>query len=206
MSSNETFERGRKWYERKSAIMSRILGAEHNVVMHAMIPYSIGGPLDLYYYPAGMPGTGIATKELCELPGEGSRNRCFDCYELVMFTRHPLDLDAVMAGQTPIARAHRTISAILNATARFSAEVSLNPGDTCEFPADMDRVGGKCLVFDRYGSGQDDDAGTFGLLLVIEVFRSEMEFSRQTRSHALVGRLMSAGVYPYSELDREPVA
>jgi hypothetical protein len=86
--------------------------------MHAIFPYSIGGALDLYYYPHRIPGTAVATKELCELPGEGSRNRCFDCCELVMFTRHPLDLEAVKAEQTPFVRAHQTISAILNFVAR----------------------------------------------------------------------------------------
>jgi hypothetical protein len=36
------------------------------MVMHAIIPYAIGGGLDLYYYPNGLPGTAIATKELSE--------------------------------------------------------------------------------------------------------------------------------------------
>ncbi len=40
-----------EWYEKKSALMERILGKEHDMVMHAIIPYEIGGSLDLHYYP-----------------------------------------------------------------------------------------------------------------------------------------------------------
>jgi hypothetical protein len=36
--------------------------------------------------------------------------------------------------------------------ARYSAEVTLNPYETCEFPAEMERVGGKCLIVDGYVS------------------------------------------------------
>ncbi len=41
------------WYEKKTALMVDILGREHDMVMHALIPYSIGGGLDLYYFPSG---------------------------------------------------------------------------------------------------------------------------------------------------------
>ena len=74
------------WYERKSRLMEQSLGKEHDMVMHAIIPYSVGGGLDLYYYPNGIPGTAIATKELSESPTEGSSNKVYDRYELVMFT------------------------------------------------------------------------------------------------------------------------
>src|SRR6516225_10512018 len=93
-SDDASSEIAQQWYDRKSRLMENSLGKEHNIVMHAIIPYAIGGALDLYYYPNGLPGTAIATKELCELPGEGSSNNVYSCYELVMFTKHRLDLDA----------------------------------------------------------------------------------------------------------------
>jgi len=46
--------------------MEAILGKEHDMVMHAMIPYAIGGGLDLYYFPNKIEGVAIATKELSE--------------------------------------------------------------------------------------------------------------------------------------------
>jgi hypothetical protein len=199
-------ELAHRWYERKSALMEEWLGPEHDMVMHAIIPYCVGGALDLSYYPNGIPGTAIATKELCEMPGEGSANDVFDSYELVMFTRHPIDLDAAKDETTPFGRVHKGINAILNHIAPYSAEATLNPRETCEFPADMETVGGRCLIFDGYPSYSEDEPAEFGLLALIEVFRSEMEFAQEYGGAELLERLKAAGYYPYSDLDREPVA
>ena len=96
-----------------------------------------------------------------------------------MFTRHALDLDAAKDAATPFGRAHAAISAVLNPVARYSAQASLNPNETCEFPADMRRGGGRCLIFDGYPSYPADEPEEFGLMAVIEVFRSEMGYARR---------------------------
>ncbi len=49
-------------------------------------------------------------------------------------------------------------------------------------------------------------ADNFGLLAIIEVFRSEMDFARQCGGAVLIERLKAEGCYPYSDLDREPIA
>jgi hypothetical protein len=205
-SDEETAAIAIKWDEQKSALMESILGREHDMVMHAIIPYAVGGGLDLYYFPHGVPGTAIATKELSEMPGEGSKNNTFACYELAMFTKHPIDLDAAKSDDHPFGIAHRNINTILNFIARYSAQATLNPRDTCEFPQDMERVGGKCLIFDAYGAATHTSAGRFGILAVIEVFRSEMAYAREHGGEALLTLLKTAGHYPYSDLDRLPVA
>ncbi len=192
-----------QWHARKSAMMSDLLGDEHPMVLHAIVPFAAGGRLDLHYYPQGIPGTAIATKELCETPDTGPSNAVFDRYELVMFTRHSLALEEALDESTPFGRAHRSIDAFLNCLALFSAEATLNPGDTCEFPAAMKFVGGRCLIFDAIGLEGAHCA--FGLLLAMEIYREEMEFAREHRSAALFERLKNAGYYPYSDLDRPRV-
>ncbi|MEK7866711.1 MAG: suppressor of fused domain protein [Planctomycetota bacterium] len=199
-------EAAERWYKRKSALLASKLGTEHDTVMHAIVPFEVGGPLDLYYYPQAVPGTAIATKELCEMPRRGPKSRAFDCYELVMFTRAALSLEDAHNESTLFGRAHSTMSRILYAIARYAQQAMLNPGETCEFPSDMEGIGGKCLVFDSYASMRDDDAGRFGLLLLLEVHRSEMEFARREGSQELIERLQAKGLYPYSDLHRPPVA
>lgn len=194
------------WYEEKSKLLEATLGPEHDHVMHAIIPFAIGGGLDLYYYPNGVAGTAVATKELSEAPGEGPKNKAFDAYELVMFTRHPLDMEQARQTDTPFGAAHGKLNTILNIIARYAGQATLNPYETMEFPADMEPVGGKCLVLDAYGSHADTAAGTFGVMAIIEVFRSEMEYAREHGGAALLSRLTSAGHYPYSDMEREPVA
>jgi hypothetical protein len=191
------------WYERKTEMMVAELGPEHDMVMHAIIPYAIGGGLDLYYFPSGIPGTAIATKELSEASGEGSSNEIAETYELVMFTRHALNLDDAHNAETPFGAAHANINLLLNYIAPYSAEATLNPYETCEFPEEMEDVGGKCLIFDAYGSGET--LPEFGLLAIIEIFRSEMEYAREHGGEMLLEKLKAAGHYPYSDLDREPV-
>jgi hypothetical protein len=201
----EAEKRAQEWYDHKSSLMAKLLGEEHDMVMHAIIPFAVGGGLDLYYYPNAIPGTAIATKELSELPNEGAINKVYSCYELVMFTRHPLDLDKAKDKSTPFGKAHSTINSILNLMARYSQSATLNPNETAEFPAEMEKVGGKCLIFDGYASHGDDVVDNFGLLAVIEVFRSEMDYARKNGGAKLIELLKQKGVYPYSDLDREPV-
>ena len=199
-------EEAEAWHEEKSKLMEAILGREHDMVMHAIIPYAVGGGLDLYYYPNGIPGTAIATKELSDAPGQGSSNRVFSCYELAMFTRHPLNLDHAKDDARPFGRAHTNINSILNCIAPYSASATLNPNETCEFPAEMEHVGGKCLIFDAYGDPLNGDKPrAFGILAVIEIHRSEMDFARTSGGSELIQRLKSAGHYPYSALDRDPI-
>ncbi|MBN9519846.1 suppressor of fused domain protein [bacterium] len=62
------------------------------------------------------------------------------------------------------------------------------------------------LIFDGYPSYPTDAPVEFGLLAVIEVFRSEMAFARKNGGAKLLARLKEQGHYPYSDLDREPVA
>lgn len=194
------------WYDRKSALMEASLGEQHDLVLHAFIGYAVGGPLDLYYYTKGIPGTAIATKELCVSPKEGPSNDIYDVYELVMFTKHRLNHNDAKDETTAFGKVHASINAILNCVARYSAEATLNPNETCEFPADFERIGGKCLIFDGYACHEDDMAGKFGLLALIEIFRSEMQYARDKGGAKLIQRLKAKGYYPYSDLDRKPVA
>lgn len=69
-------------YEKKSEFMSTVLGPEHDMVMHAIIPYDVGGTLDLYYFTNFFNGTAIASKELTN-------------YELIMCTNKKIDLETI---------------------------------------------------------------------------------------------------------------
>jgi len=194
-----------EWDEKKSEYMESVLGKEHDMVMHAIIPYAVGGGLDLYYYPHGIPGTGVGTKELIACGGDGPSNDVYPCYELVMFTRYALNLDDAKSEDTEFGIAHSNINSVLNCIARYSSEATLNPNETCEFPSDMEVVGGKCLIFDRYSSSDDASPHGMGLMLIMEIHRSEMEYAMENGGGNLIVMLKDKGYYPYSDLDREPV-
>lgn len=68
----------------------------------------------------------------------------------------------------------------------------------------MKTVGGKCLIFDAYGV--ENESPDFGLLAIIEIHRSEMNYAREHGGEKLLNKLKQAGYYPYSDLDRPAVA
>ena len=195
-----------RWYDDISAKMSAVLGKEHEMVLHAIIPFAVGGALDLYYYAKGLPGTAIATKELSHAVEASSTNDKFDKYELVMFTQESMNLDNAHDEETSFGRAHQNIARILNPIANYSQQARLNPFETCEFPEEMERVGGKCLIFQDYGSTSSSEKEPFGLMAVIEIFPSEMEYAKKNGGQKLISLLQEKGHYPYSDLDRDPVA
>ncbi len=193
------------WEVLKSERMEELLGVEHDRVMHSMIPFFLGGGLDLYYYPNKLPGTGIATKELSELPGQGPANDAFQNYELVMFTRHSLDLNVAQDEKTEFGRVHEDINMLLNLVAQYCLQAEVNPHDTLEFPGDMPDVGGRCLIFDGYPDHSQEEPAEFGLLAIMEIFRAELEFARAQGANTLLQKLREAGHYPYTDRNRSSV-
>lgn len=193
------------WEERKSALMEQLLGKQHNRVMHSMIPFFMGGGLDLYYYPNKLPGTAIATNELSELPGQGPANDAFHNYELVMFTRHSLDLEVAMDAESEFGLVHEVINQVLNLLAGYCLDNAVNPLDTMEFPEDMPVVGGRCLMFDRYPNLSQEEPTEFGLLAIMEIFPVELEYARAEGTAKLLEKLREAGHYPYTDINRAAV-
>ena len=192
--------------EAKEKALEHVLGPMHDMVGHALIPYAVGGTLDLYYFPNDIRGVGIATMELIEPGGSGPKPNRIGTYELVAFTRHKLDLDD-KEGTSPFSEARDRLNHILNCIARYSTEAVLNPGETCEFPP-FDDGFAPCVVFDLYaprGRFFAINGKKHCLLLVMEVHRSEMEYAMEHGSEQLLNKLKAKGYYPYSDLDREPV-
>jgi hypothetical protein len=58
--SDDEYERD---YELKSKGLEDVLGKMHDLVGHAIIPFAVGGAVDLYYFPNHTRGTGFATIE-----------------------------------------------------------------------------------------------------------------------------------------------
>jgi len=178
-----------------------IMGKSYDIVGHAIIPFEIGGAVDMYYFPYKNGGTGFATMELIEtnenepLPNELGK------YELVAFTKHQFVNED---NDNPFNTIERKICGIFTALGFYSREVALNVGDTCEIPSDTETEDNTCLILDFFDYFFVDDK-KYHLLVCIQLFRSEMEFAMKNGSKTLFEKLKEAGSYPYSDLDRKPV-
>jgi hypothetical protein len=193
-------------YELKLKGLENVLGKMHDLVGHAMIPFAVGGAVDMYYFPNDIKGTGFATMELLDPDGTGPLPNRFGTYELVAFTRY--DYYNGNETETPFNLIERQICGFFTKIGFFSREAVLNPNETCEVP-NGEGEENTCLVFNLYEP--DNKKFKIGerkhhLLLCIQVFKTEMEFSRANGSEELFTKLKQAGYYPYSDLDRPPVA
>jgi len=202
--SDEEYERH---YEAKQAALERILGRMHGFVGHAIIPFHLGGAVDMYYFPNGIPGTGLATMELIQPDGSGPKPNRVGTYELVAFTKHDKPPAEDESPDHPFHKIERRICGIFTATGFYSYDAVLNPGETCEVPGGEGEPN-RCLILDEYapdGHSFDIDGNEHCLLLLLEVFRSEMEYAMEHGSAVVLEKLKDEGHYPYSDLDREPV-
>ena len=137
--------------------------------------------------------------------GTGPMPNVLGTYELVAFTKHPLNTDNEV--KTAFDTIERHICGIFTQVANYSFIAALNPGDTCEIPQDKKET--ICMIFDAYQlEGKPFMVGEreHHLLLCIELFRTEMEFSRANGSDKLFELLDAAGYYPYCDMDRKAVA
>lgn len=203
-SEEFTEEESQKYNELKSQGLEEILGKPADVVGHAIIGFDIGGAVDMYYYPNALEGTGFATMELISPDGTGPIPNRNGTYELVAFTRHAYTNDS--SSVHPFNLIERRMCGIFTDIGNYSFQAKLEPGETMEIPREGEPT--KCIVFDEYKpEGKDFMIGEskHGLLLVIEVFRDEMEFAMENGSDKLFQQLKEAGHYPYSDLNRRSV-
>jgi hypothetical protein len=186
--------------------LEQVLGKMHDLVGHAIIPFAVGGAVDMYYFPYHIKGTGFATMELLYPDGNGPKPNRLGTYELVAFTRH--DYDSNEEEPTSFNLIERKVCGMFTTIGFFSKDATLNPNETCEIP-NADGADNTCVVFDLYEP--DNKKFMIGdkkhhLLLCLQIFRSEMEYARENGSEALFEKLRQAGHYPYSDLDRQAVA
>jgi hypothetical protein len=195
-----------KDYELKSIGLENVLGKMHSVVGWASIPFVAGGALDMYYFPNHIEGTGFVTMELIDPDGGGPLPNDLGTYELVAFTRH--EYADGEDSQTPFNLVKKEFCGFFSMIGFYSREAILNPNETCEVPKGEGEEGA-CFIFDVYQPDQTEfNIGDrkHHLLLCIQLHRSEVEYAMTNGGQELIRKLKQAGNYPYSDLDRIPVA
>lgn len=200
--TNEELEQD---YELKKAGLEYVLGKSHELVGHAVVPFELGGAVDMYYFPNGISGTGFATMELIQPDGKGPIPNNTGTFELVAFTK--LDFVQDAPETHPFSIIERQICGILTGIGFYAFDAKIQPLDTCEMPKNENEPK-LCLIFDDYKpNGKDFIIGNrkHGLLLVMEVHKDEMEYAITNGTKKLIGKLKEKNFYPYSDLNRASV-
>lgn len=190
-------------YDLKQQGLEALLGPMADFVGHAIVPYAVGGTVDMYYFPQPDGSTAIATMALLDHCGRGPIKSSIGTYELLGFTRHAVST----AEDSDFLKTERMLCGIFTAVGRYSQMATLEPLQTSEIPND-DRDT-RYVLFDNYfDTAHPLTIGprSHGLLLCIALHESELAFGRADGTASLKERLQAEGAYPYSDLDREPVA
>jgi hypothetical protein len=195
-AANEAF------HDDKQRSLDAALGTMDEHVIHAIIPFALGGALDLYPFSKHIPGTVYGTQELLTLDPDDRPKKSRDgWFELAMAFR-----PAEKASDDEMPESFGLASAILNPAAHYASMASLSPGETAEIPGE-DGEPNACVVFDRLDCKPLSAGGTpFFLLLIIQIHPQALAFVREHGAEKLYERLKQKGYYPYSDLDRPSVA
>ena len=158
-------ERGNQRLER---LLDEILGPVEPFMIHSIIPFCVGGALDLHYYARSrFGGTFFASWELTA-PEFLPSNRSFDAFELAIATRltvkpQPSETPAetkkpgffkrLFSVKSPEEKKRDNLHRVLTNLAFYvcSDGVEVNGYDTLEFPQDFDdkQLAGRCFIFDE---------------------------------------------------------
>ena len=190
--------------ELKKEGLEKILGKMYGKVLHAIIPFHIGGAVDLYFFTETLEGTGIVTMELIDPDGSGPQPSQIGTYELLAFKKQKLN---TQSSEDELNKLGYHLRNIFTTLGRYSYEAELNPLETVEVPLGKGQPH-TCLILDEFKKeGTDFMIGKnkHGLLLVIEIYHSEMKYAIEHGGEKLLEKLKEKGYYPYSDLDRDPV-
>ena len=192
------------FYDAKMEGLEQVLGKSHNMVGHAIIPFALGGTVDMYYFPNGIKGTGIATMELISEDLSGPIPNKHGVFELVAFTQEGYTDWKDQAN--PFADFNNRFNSILTRIGDYAFSAKLAPYQTCELPIDDDKK--LFFIFDKYAPNKQEFKiynKTYCLLLIIEIHEDESLFARKNGGKALIEKLKSEKIYPYSDMNRNSV-
>jgi hypothetical protein len=185
----------------KEEALERVLGPMDDTVFHAIIPFFIGGTLDLYTFSKCIPGTAFVTQELIvRLKEDRPKPGRTGYFELVACLPPGVSREDE--------EGLSLIQSVLDPIARYASMAALNPNETAEIPQE-DGEPTLPIIFDRFtppppGNGDLDFAGEkCHLLLCIAVHHSELAFARNNGGAELIAKLKAAKAYPYSDLKRK---
>lgn len=176
----------RTWDARKAALES-VLGPAEDTVLHAVVPFHLGGQADVLAFHKHIAGRVAAT---CELLGEPSQKQNLQgTYELMIADRDGNDWGPN----------------VISKLARYTCDAVLQPGQTMDIGSAVppkSTIAG--FFFDDYKrmkyEGQDA-----GLLLCIGLTADEVAACRKGKRQEVYDALKAQKVFPYTDLFRPSV-
>lgn len=180
-----------KVWDARIAGLTPILGKPADKVLHAVIPFQLGGSADVLSFPEYVPGITYVT---AEMTGEdvGQRPTSLGNYELMICARQELQ----KAGD------------LISQLARYTCDAELEPGETMDLGTFFGDSTIRALLFANpcEQSVRFEFLGKrYGLLLCVGITAEELAFKQGRGSEALLALLKQHGAFPHTTPDRASV-
>lgn len=180
-----------KIWDARIEALSPILGKPADTVLHAIVPFELGGSADVLPFPDYTLGVTYVT---AEMTGEdvGQRPTTLGNYELMICARQELQ----KAGD------------LISKLARYTCEAQLEPGETMDLATFFGDSTIRALLFTypREQAVHFEFLGQrYGLLLCIGITADELAFKQAHGSESLLALLRQHAVFPYTTPDRPSV-
>jgi hypothetical protein len=176
----------RTWDARTAALES-VLGPAEDMVLHALVPFQIGGQADVLSFRKLMAGQVAAT---CELLGEPSQKRNLQgTFELAIAQRDGSDWGPN----------------IISKLARYTCDAVLQPGQTMDLGSAVppkSTIAG--FFFDDFKRMKFEGTDA-GVLLCIGLTADEVMACRKGKRQMVYDALIAEKVFPYTDLFRPSV-
>jgi hypothetical protein len=180
----------RNWTARQTAL-GAVLGLPANTVLHAPVPFQLGGTADVLPFPNYLPGMTYVT---AELSGEdtGQRPNSIGNYELMICAKRELPKAADL----------------ISNLATYTCDNVLETGETMDIGTWFEDTTMRAVLFAHPKEqpvhfkflGQ-----RYGLLLCIGITADELAFKKANGSDQLLSILKTNGIFPYTIPDRPSV-
>jgi len=171
-------------WDARTAALERVLGSSRDQVLHAPVPFALGGHADIVVFPMQPLGVAYVTAEL-----SGKPDASYADYELMICHRKDDSW-----GPNVISR-----------LASYTQEAYIHVGDSMDIgsatPAGSTI---EAFLFDNYGSFELFGE-TFQLRLCLGITKDELEFKLNAGAERLLTALKASGVYPFTDLQRSSV-
>lgn len=178
-------------WDARIAGLTPVLGKPADKVLHAVIPFQLGGSADVLPFPDFVSGISYVT---AEMTGEdvGQRPNSLGHYELMICARQELK----KAGD------------LISMLARYTCDAVLEPGETMDLNTFFGDSTIRALLFTHPAEhpvhfeflGQ-----CYGVLLCIGITAEELAFKQSNGSARLLQLLREHAVFPYTTPDRPSV-
>ena len=183
---------GQLWWDARISALENVLGKCDDTVGHGLIPFhfgpEMGGAADIVYFRNHIDGLVSVTSELIGCDDQLSNDQ--GSYELMICSRDSADeWGANIIGQL----------------AHYTLEAALEPGQTMDIgPAVPEGSTIAAFLFCDYGRFTVRDRNA-GLILCMGITTDELAQCRAGNRPQVEKALKDAGIYPFTDLNRNSV-